>query len=55
MARAQVQVSEDDDMINVKFEENMRDITPGQVAALYLHDEVLGAGFIQPGMDREGE
>ena len=37
--------------IHVRFEKQMRDITPGQIAVFYNDEVVLGAGIIQPRLD----
>jgi tRNA-specific 2-thiouridylase len=33
--------------IRITFNEPVRDATPGQIAVLYSHDEVIGSGLIQ--------
>lgn len=38
---------EDGARVQIDFEENQRDITPGQAAVMYVDDEVVGGGLIQ--------
>lgn len=44
-------VRSDDKSYNVMFSSKIRDITPGQFAAFYREDELIGAGMIQKAND----
>ena len=39
---------------DVKFDEPLRDITPGQGAVVYVEDEIIGGGIIE-GEGNKGE
>lgn len=41
-----VVVTRDDDFVLVTFKDRQKSVTPGQIAVLYLKDEVIGGGFI---------
>ena len=37
-----------EDIVRIKFDRKIRDITPGQAAVLYSGDVCLGGGLIRP-------